>query len=78
MRILCQCLTHPFFVYIYMIYMCAAGEGELMIKKKTKDEIRYCVLRTDCFEYFLNKSDYNSGAPARCCCLMEDITGFEV
>jgi len=52
-------------------------EGELLVKKKSKEEPRYCVLRTDWFEYFLSEADYRSGASARCRALMEDITHFE-
>lgn len=53
-------------------------EGELMVKKKNKEEPRYCVLRTDYFQYFLTEADYRAGAVARCNALMEDITDFQV
>eukprot|EP00435_Cladocopium_sp_Y103_P028652 s1256_g7.t1 len=53
-------------------------EGELMVKKKSKEESRYCVLRTDYFQYFLTEAEYRAGAVARCHALMEDITDFQV
>jgi len=53
-------------------------EGELLVLKKHKEEPRYAVLRTDCFEYYSNKEDYNSGAAARARALLDDVTSFEV
>eukprot|EP00913_Durusdinium_trenchii_P024075 g22611.t1 len=53
-------------------------EGDLLIQKKSKEERRYCILRTDVFEYFLSETEFRAGAAARCRALMEDITAFEV
>ncbi|CAJ1403606.1 unnamed protein product [Effrenium voratum] len=53
-------------------------EGYLMIQKKDREESRYCVLRSNSFEYFINEKEYRAGAAARCRALMEDITAFEV
>eukprot|EP00439_Symbiodinium_sp_Y106_P023436 s3795_g2.t2 len=53
-------------------------EGELLILKRNREDPRYCVLRTDCFEYFSSKDDYQTGVAARARALIEDITAFEV
>ncbi|CAE7659677.1 Neil3 [Symbiodinium pilosum] len=53
-------------------------EGELLVLKKNREDPRYCVLRTDCFEYFSSKEDYQTGVAARARALIEDITSFEV
>ncbi|CAE7469395.1 Neil3 [Symbiodinium natans] len=53
-------------------------EGDLLVLKKNREDPRYCVLRTDCFEYFSSKEDYQAGVAARARALIEDITSFEV
>ncbi|CAE7806773.1 desi2, partial [Symbiodinium sp. CCMP2456] len=53
-------------------------EGELLVLKSDREDPRYCVLRTDCFQYFNSKEDYQTGVAARARALIEDITSFEV
>ena len=53
-------------------------EGELLALKSDREDPRYCVLRTDCFQYFNSKEDYQTGVAARARALIEDITSFDV
>ncbi|OLQ06913.1 Desumoylating isopeptidase 2 [Symbiodinium microadriaticum] len=53
-------------------------EGELLVLKSDREDPRYCVLRTDCFQYFNSREDYQTGVAARARALIEDVTSFEV